>query len=122
VAPRPKIEPVPVTRKEKIAVVGAGPAGLTAAKDLTLRGYGVKVFEELPKPGGMLAWGIPAYRLPREILDREINDIRALGVEIRCGVRVGRDISFEKILEDFDYVYLAPAPTEAKDSRWRAST
>ena len=108
VAPRPKIEPVPVTRKEKIAVVGAGPAGLTAAKDLTLRGYSVKVFEELPKPGGMLAWGIPAYRLPREVLDREINDIRALGVEIRCGVRVGRDISFEKILEEFDYVYLAP--------------
>ncbi|HRR41637.1 MAG TPA: FAD-dependent oxidoreductase, partial [Syntrophales bacterium] len=108
VAPRPKIEPVPVTRKERIAVVGAGPAGLTAARDLALRGYGVKVFEELPKPGGMLAWGIPAYRLPREVLDREINDIRALGVEIRCGVRVGRDISFEKILEDFDYVYLAP--------------
>ena len=62
----PKIELVPLSRKEKIAVVGAGPAGLTSARDLALRGYKVTVFEELPQPGGMLAWGIPSYRLPRE--------------------------------------------------------
>ncbi len=107
-APRPKTEPVPVTRKEKIAVVGAGPAGLTAARDLALRGYKVQVFEELPTPGGMLAWGIPAYRLPREILNKEIDDIRALGVDIQCNVRVGKDIAFDKVLSDYDYVYLAP--------------
>ncbi|MFA7464635.1 MAG: NADH-ubiquinone oxidoreductase-F iron-sulfur binding region domain-containing protein [Syntrophales bacterium] len=107
-APRPRIEPVPVTRKERIGVVGAGPAGLTAARDLAMRGYKVAVFEELPNPGGMLAWGIPSYRLPREILNREIDDIRALGVEIRCNTRVGRDISFEQLDSDFDYVFLAP--------------
>jgi len=105
---RPKIEPVPVTRREKIGVVGAGPAGLTAARDLALRGYKVTVFEELPTPGGMLAWGIPSYRLPREILNREIDDIRALGVEIRCNTKVGRDIPFAQLDRDFDYVFLAP--------------
>jgi NADH-quinone oxidoreductase subunit F len=107
-APRLKIEPVTVTRKEKIAVVGAGPAGLTAARDLAQRGYKVTVFEELSSPGGMLRWAIPAYRLPRNILDGEIDDVRTLGVEIRCNTRVGRDISFEKLGKEFDYVYLAP--------------
>jgi NADH-quinone oxidoreductase subunit F len=106
-APRPKIDPVPVTRKEKIAVIGAGPSGLTAARDLALRGYKVTVFEELNKAGGMLYWGIPAYRLPRNILDREIDDIKALGVDIRLNTRVGRDLAFAKLEKDFDYIYLA---------------
>ena len=107
-APRPKTEAVPVTRTEKIAVVGAGPAGLTAARDLGLRGYKVTVFEELSEPGGMLRWAIPAYRLPRNIIEREIADLRALGVEIQCNMRVGRDIPFAKIDREFDYIYLAP--------------
>jgi len=107
-APRPAVKPVPVTRKEKIAIVGAGPAGLTAARDLALRGYKVTVFEELPEAGGMMRWAIPAYRLPRNILAQEIADVAALGVEIRCGVRVGRDIPFARLEEDYDYVYMAP--------------
>ncbi|NLN39409.1 MAG: NADH-quinone oxidoreductase subunit NuoF [Smithella sp.] len=106
-APRPKTEPVPVTRKERIAVVGGGPAGLTAARDLALRGYKVTVFEELNKAGGMLYWGIPSYRLPRNILQGEIDDITSLGVEIRLNTRVGRDITFEQLEKDFDYYYLA---------------
>ena len=106
-APRPKIEAVPVTRKEKIAVVGAGPAGLTAARDLALRGYKVTVFEELSKAGGMLYWGIPSYRLPRNILDHEIDDIRNLGVDIRLNTRIGREISFNQLEKDFDFIYLA---------------
>jgi NADH-quinone oxidoreductase subunit F len=106
-APRPKIDPVPVTRKEKIAVIGAGPSGLTAARDLALRGYKVTVFEELNKAGGMLYWGIPAYRLPRNILDGEIDDIKALGVDIRLNTRIGRDLTFAKLEKDFDYIYLA---------------
>ncbi|OPY92225.1 MAG: NADP-reducing hydrogenase subunit HndC [Syntrophaceae bacterium PtaU1.Bin231] len=105
---RPKIGAVPVTRKEKVAVVGGGPAGLTCARDLAMRGYKVTVFEELSSPGGMLRWAIPSYRLPRNVLDSEINDIRALGVEIKCNTRVGRDIPFEQVNRDYDYVYLAP--------------
>ena len=107
-APRPKIEAVSPTRRERIAVIGAGPAGLTAARDLALRGYKVVVFEELSEPGGMLRWAIPAYRLPREILAKEIDDIRALGVEIRCNSRVGKEISWQKVNEEFDRVCLAP--------------
>lgn len=106
-AHRPKIEAVPVTRKEKIAVIGGGPAGLTGARDLALRGYKVTIFEELPKPGGMLYWGIPSYRLPRNILDGEIDDIRALGVDIKLNTRVGKDITFAKLEKEFDYIYLA---------------
>ncbi|HRT62087.1 MAG TPA: NADH-ubiquinone oxidoreductase-F iron-sulfur binding region domain-containing protein [Syntrophales bacterium] len=105
---RPKIEPVGITRKEKIAVIGAGPSGLTCARDLALRGYGVTVFEELPTAGGMLSWGIPSYRLPRNILEGEIDDIRKLGVDIRYNTRVGRDIPFEKVNAEFDYIYMAP--------------
>jgi len=114
-APRPKISPVPVTRKEKIAVIGAGPAGLTAARDLARRGYKVTVFEELSEPGGMLRWAIPAYRLPREILASEIKDnIKSLGVEIKCNTRVGKDISFEQVSKDFDYIFLAPGAQKSQ--------
>ena len=107
-APRPKIEAVPVSRKEKIAVVGAGPAGLTAARDLAIRGYKVTVFEELSEPGGMLRWAIPSYRLPRDIIAREIDDIRTLGVEIKCKTRVGKDLPFANLEKEFDYICLAP--------------
>jgi NADPH-dependent glutamate synthase beta subunit-like oxidoreductase len=107
-AQRPAVEAVPITRKEKIAIVGAGLAGLTAARDLAIRGYGVTIFEELPEPGGMTRYGIPSYRLPRNILAAEVDDIRKLGVKIFCNTRVGRDISFEEVNRDYDYLCLAP--------------
>jgi NADH-quinone oxidoreductase subunit F len=117
-APRPRPLPAPVTRTQRIAVIGAGPAGLTAARDLALRGYRVTVFEELPEPGGMLRWGIPAYRLPRDILAGEIDDnIRALGVEIKCNTRVGKDISFEEVDSQFDYVFLATGAHKSQPMR-----
>ncbi len=105
---RPPVQAVPVTRKEKIAVVGAGPSGLTAAGDLAARGYKVTVYEELPEPGGMMRYGIPPYRLPRDVMAREIDDIQARGVDIVCNTRIGRDISFNELDESFDYIYLAP--------------
>jgi NADH-quinone oxidoreductase subunit F len=106
-AKRFKVESAPVTRKEKIAVIGAGPAGLTAAQDLALRGYMVMVFEELPHAGGMMRYAIPEYRMPRDIVEKEVADIEALGVEIRTNTRVGKDISYEQIRKDYDGVVLA---------------
>lgn len=106
-ATRPMVEKVPVTRKEKIAVIGAGPSGMTAARDLALKGFHVTVFEAFEEAGGMLRWGIPDYRLPREILNVEIRDILALGVELRCDTKVGEDISWDQIKEEFDAIYMA---------------
>jgi NADH-quinone oxidoreductase subunit F len=102
-----KVEPAPVTRKETIAVIGAGPAGLTAAQDLALRGYKVTVFEELPHAGGMMRYAIPEYRMPRDIVEKEVADIEALGVEIKTNTRVGKDISFEKIRKDYAGILIA---------------
>ncbi len=106
-ARRPNVGPLPITQKERAAIVGAGPSGLTAALELKKRGYAVTVFEELPEAGGMLRWGIPAYRLPREELDREIQEILNTGVELRTNVSVGRDMSYEELNKDFDIIFLA---------------
>jgi NADH-quinone oxidoreductase subunit F len=84
----------------RIAVVGAGPAGLSAAHDLSHKGYRVTVFEAEQKPGGMLVSGIPAYRLPRDVLEREIEAILADGVELRRGTRLGRDFDIEGLFDD----------------------
>ena len=106
-AKKPKVEAVPVTRKEKIAVIGAGPAGLTAAQDLAMRGYKVTVFEELPHAGGMMRYAIPEYRLPRNIIEQEVKDIEALGVEIKTKTKVGKDISFDKLRKDYGMIVIA---------------
>jgi len=98
------VEPVEVTRAEKIAVVGAGPAGLTAAHDLARLGYAVTVYEAQPKAGGMLRYGIPAYRLPEKILDQEIERIVALGVDIRTNSPVD---DVDLLAEKYDAVFIA---------------
>jgi len=78
-----QVTPVKQTKTDKVAIIGSGPAGLACAYDLVRQGYPVTVFEASAQPGGLLRWGIPSYRLPKDILDTEINYIRALGVEIR---------------------------------------
>ncbi len=85
---------------DKIAIVGAGPAGLNAAYQLAQKGYAVTIFEALPVAGGMLAVGIPSYRLPRDVLNGEIELIQSLGVEIRLNTRVGVDITLDQIKKD----------------------
>jgi NADPH-dependent glutamate synthase beta subunit-like oxidoreductase len=92
---------------ERVAVIGSGPAGLAAAHDLALMGFLAVVFETEPVPAGMLALGVPSYRLPRELIAREVAVIEALGVEIRCGVTVGNDVSLGTLRDEFAAVILA---------------
>lgn len=90
---------------KKIAIVGAGPAGLSAAHYLALMGYECVIFEKLPAAGGMMRYGIPEYRLPYEALDKDVDYIKSLGVEIRYNVTVGKDITLEQLNKDFDAVF-----------------
>jgi NADPH-dependent glutamate synthase beta subunit-like oxidoreductase len=94
-------------RPEKIAVVGGGPSGFSAAYQLARRGYGVTVFEALDKPGGMLRWGIPGYRLPESVLDAEIGKILDLGVELKCNAKIGTDTTLDDLKKEYDAVYVA---------------
>jgi formate dehydrogenase beta subunit len=94
-------------RGQPIAIIGAGPAGLSAAHDLALMGFKPVVFDSEPVAAGMLAVGVPEYRLPRELIKREVAVIEALGAEIHTGVTVGRDISFERIRREHAAVIIA---------------
>lgn len=92
---------------KSVAIIGSGPSGLTAAYHLARMGHQTTVYEALEKPGGLLRYGIPEYRLPKVILDREIDAIVSNGVEIACNQKIGSDISWSQ-LEKFDAVYLSP--------------
>jgi NADPH-dependent glutamate synthase beta subunit-like oxidoreductase/Pyruvate/2-oxoacid:ferredoxin oxidoreductase delta subunit len=91
---------------ERVAVVGAGPAGLSCAYQLARRGYRVTVFEAFPRPGGMLRYGIPTYRLPRAVLDAEIARICTLGVEIRCDSAIGRTLAWDDLRRGHEAVFV----------------
>ena len=99
--------PKNVATGKQIAIIGGGPSGLTAAYFLALMGHKAVVYEEHEKPGGMLRYGIPEYRLPKERLDEDIRAILSAGdIELKCNVRVGRDITFDEIRNQYDAVYL----------------
>mgnify|MGYP002855202538 CR=1 FL=1 len=97
-----------VSTGKRISVIGAGPSGLTAAYYLALMGHSVTIYEEHEKPGGMLRYGIPEYRLPKALLENDIRAILSVGdIELKCNTRVGKDIAFDEIRERSDAVYLA---------------
>ncbi len=98
--------PLPETNGKKVAIIGSGPAGLTAAHDLIRRGYGVTLYEASPIVGGMLASGIPSYRLPKEILKRDIDYIRALGVRVKTNTPVGSDLTIDDLVSQGHEVIL----------------
>lgn len=94
--------------KEKVAIVGSGPAGLTAAADLAKLGYQVTVFEALHTPGGVLMYGIPEFRLPKDIVEKEIDFIRSLGVDIQVNAVIGKSSTVDELLEDgYEAVFIA---------------
>ncbi len=110
---KPRAEPRPGTGK-KVAVIGAGPAGLTAAWFLRLKGHEVILFDSGRAPGGWLRSGIPPYRLSSDALNSDVNDITGLGIVVRGGVEVGKDIEFSEIRDSHDAVFIAVGARRSK--------
>jgi len=103
----PDLKPIGNGDSRKIAIVGAGPAGLSCAYFLSLLGHQVTIFEAKKEPGGIMRWGIPEYRLPKSVLKREIRRIFNLPIEMKTSIHVGEDVSFDE-LNQFDAVFLSP--------------
>ncbi len=108
------VEAAPRVHEESVGIVGAGPAGLTCAYHLVRLGYPVTVYDANDRPGGTLAYGIPAYRLPRETVAAEITSLCSLGVAFRCGVRVGVDLPFADLRRAHHALFLAPGLARAR--------
>ena len=102
---------------KKIAVVGGGPAGLSCAYFLLLRGYSVDVFESESKAGGMLRFGIPAYRLPKDVLDKEIENIEKMGAQFNYNKKLGRDFTIKSLKSDYDAVFVATGAWKSSSLR-----
>ena len=92
---------------KSVAIIGGGPAGLTAAYFLRTKGHTVTIFDAMPKMGGMLRYGIPSYRLPKDVLDREVKEIEDLGVVMKNNVKIGRDVTLASLRAEFDAVFVA---------------
>lgn len=111
---------IPQIAKEtgkRVAVIGGGPGGLTAAYYLAIKGHSVTVFDAMPKMGGMLRYGIPEYRLPKSVLDDEIEQIAALSVEMKNNVRIGEDITLASLQKEFDAVIVAIGAWQSMELR-----
>ena len=110
----PPVAPPTKRRKEKVAIVGGGPAGMSAAYYLARLGYGVTVFEAMPVPGGMMAIGIPEYRLPRTVIREEIDRIVGLGVELKLDSAMGRDFTLADLESKYSAVFLATGASRSR--------
>ena len=107
----------PGRRLGKVAVIGSGPAGLSVAHDLAVLGYKVTIFESAPEAGGMLRLGVPLYRLPRNVLELEIQAITDLGVELRLNTAIGEEITLVDLLRDYDAVFIGVGLGKGRDLR-----
>lgn len=103
----PELKPIRNKDSKKVAIVGAGPAGLSCAYFLSLLGHQATIFESQKEPGGVMRWGIPGYRLPKSVLKKEIQRIFCLPIELKTGIKVGEDLSFDELMR-FDAVFLSP--------------
>ena len=110
---------VPAEKKEKVAIVGGGPAGMMAAYDLRKMGYKVTIFEALSKLGGMMAYGIPEFRLPRNVLDKETDIVKMLGVEIKLNTRVGKDVKLEDLRKGLQCCFYSRRRAQGPEARHR---
>jgi heterodisulfide reductase subunit A-like polyferredoxin len=104
----------PEEKGKKIAIVGAGPSGLTAAYDLRKMGYGVTLFESKNELGGLLTHGFPSYRLPRQVVEKDLSVIDKMGIEVKCNTQVGKDVSPETLTQSYDAIFIAGGLTGAE--------
>lgn len=104
---KPTVKEIPSLRKKNVAIIGCGPAGLTAAAELVVKGHSVTIFEALHDTGGVLRYGIPEFRLPKSIIDIEVSRLVNLGVEIECNVVVGKTVTISMLREEFDSIFIA---------------
>ena len=111
----------PSPHHDKIAIIGAGPAGLSCAYQLVRRGYAPTIFEGMPEPGGMLRYGIPPYRLPAQVLKGEIQRILDMGVELCKSTMIGRDVSLDDLHRDYKRVFIAPGAGASRSFEIRGS-
>lgn len=115
-------QPLVQKNRGRVAVIGSGPAGLTVSGELVRGGFDVEIFEMEPQPGGVLTFGIPEYRLPKAIVNSEIDKIRQLGVRINCGVTVGPEVNIDQLSRKGSTPFSwAPAPASPADCRFPAS-
>ena len=105
---------IPEEKEKKIAIVGGGPSGLTAAYDLRRMGYRVTLFESKNELGGLLTHGFPSYRLPRKVVERDLAVIDKMGIEVKCNTRVGKDVSPETLRQSYDAIFIAGGITGAE--------
>jgi len=101
-----RIPEIPERTGKRVAVIGSGPAGLTCAADLAKKGHDVTIFETLHEPGGVLVYGIPEFRLPKEIVRKEVEYVKRLGVKIVTDVIIGKTMTVDDLLEEYDAVFI----------------